>query len=372
MRVLAALPIGMSYTRQILAGVMRYARTHKDLEILTWGDTLTGLWSWLPKQSFAGLIAHVWHEETVARIKTSRLTAVSVSNRTAGLGIPQVISDDVAVGEMVAQHFLDRGFRRFGYCGIHHHLYSQQRCEGFQRALAAAGCSDVDLYRSGAAPAAPMERWVKSLSKPVAIMACNDLQARKVIQACHAAAVRVPEEVAVAGVDNDDLESSLAEMPMTSVALGTERIGFEAAALISRLLQGQRPPAEPIRVPPKTVIVRRSSDILAIADPHLARAMQFIHDHAGEPIHVADLQAAAGLSRRVLELRFKKLLGRPPYAEILRAHVERAKELLAHTDTPVKEIAERAGFNDAKEFCTIFHKKTGMTPTQYRGQFQIH
>ena len=208
--------------------------------------------------------------------------------------------------------------------------------------------------------------WVLSLPRPVGVMACNDDRGQQVLDACRRVNVLVPEEVAVIGVDNDEILCSLSSPPLTSVDINTVQVGFEAAALLDRLMAGRRPPAEPFLLPPRGVVPRESTDVLATDDRELAAAIRFIRDHACDGLRVKELVRKTGLSRRALERRMEKLLGRSPKEEITRVQIERAKRLLTETDLSAATVAEKCGYSQPKYFSQVFHGKVGLPPGAYR------
>ncbi|HXG47249.1 MAG TPA: substrate-binding domain-containing protein, partial [Methylomirabilota bacterium] len=208
--------------------------------------------------------------------------------------------------------------------------------------------------------------WLSALPKPVGVFACYDFRGRQVLDACRRIKVAVPEEVAVIGVDDDEMLCSLSDPPMSSVIPNTHRTGYEAAALLERLMNGEPMRAEAHFIPPLGVRTRRSTDVLAIEDTNLSRAVRFIREHACEGISMKHVLRAVPQSRRVLENRFKNLLGRTPHEEILRIQLDRVKMLLSDTDLPLVQIAEQAGFAHVEYLSTVFKKKVGMPPSRFR------
>lgn len=197
-------------------------------------------------------------------------------------------------------------------------------------------------------------------------MACNDISGQQVMNICRKLNLVIPEEVAIISVDNDEVLCELSDPPLSSVAPDSVRIGYEAATLLEKMMCGWKPPVKPIYVAPLGVISRRSTDVLAMDDHQLAKGVRFLRDHAFGNISVNDVALAAGMSRRVFERRFTAQMGRPPNAEVLRLRLERAKQLLIDTNWNLTEIAERTGFNHVEYFHTVFTKKTGLTPRQFR------
>jgi LacI family transcriptional regulator len=212
--------------------------------------------------------------------------------------------------------------------------------------------------------------WVRSLPKPAAVFTCNDLWGLQLAETCRQLGYGVPEDVAILGVQDDDLLCELARPPLSSIAIPAERIGFEAAAMLDRLLARPRLRPPPLLFPPLGVVNRQSTDILAVSDPQVATAVRFIQERAHQPLLVEDVLQAVSISRRALERRFRQALHRTLGEEIRRAHLERARELLARTSLAMSAVAQRSGFTDGKHLATVFRQETGVTPTAYRAQLQ--
>jgi LacI family transcriptional regulator len=208
--------------------------------------------------------------------------------------------------------------------------------------------------------------WLRGRPKPLGLVAANDLHGFRALDACRRAALAVPEEVAVVGADEDPELCELSDPPLSSVRFDAEGAGYEAAALLDRLMRGRAAPGAPTRVPPLGVTARQSTDMLAIDDPGVARAIHEIRRRAFEGVKVGDLVSGLPLSRRALEHRFRKLLGRTPKEEIQRLRLERAKDLLATTKLPVERIAERLGYHQAAYFSAAFRRETGVAPGRWR------
>jgi LacI family transcriptional regulator len=211
-------------------------------------------------------------------------------------------------------------------------------------------------------------RWVQSLPKPAGIMACNDFRAVQLLDACSRAGVAVPEEAAVIGVDDEEVACEMAYPPLSSVVPNALEIGYEAAATLDLLMRGQKPRESELCIPPVGVVARRSSDAMAIADPLVAQAMQFIHRSACNGINVEDVVTHLAVSRSVLQRRFNDELGRTLHDAILDVRLERVCQLLAGTALPIVEIADRAGFKHVEYLNAVFKKSYEMTPNAYRKQ----
>jgi LacI family transcriptional regulator len=213
--------------------------------------------------------------------------------------------------------------------------------------------------------------WLQSLPRPVAVFACNDVRGRQIIDACNESGLSVPEEVAVIGVDDDEVICELCNPPLSSVQPDTMRLGYEGAALLDALMAGEAPPSETIFIPPKGIARRLSSEATAIDDRGVASAMQIIRDHACEGVAVQDVVKRLSISRSTLERRFFAAFGRSPAAEIERVRMSRAKLLLMETRYKLSKIAALTGYGTASQFATAFKRNTGLTPGEFRKQTQL-
>jgi LacI family transcriptional regulator, galactose operon repressor len=353
-----------SYSRGVLRGIVDFARVHAgwDFDFIPQVDSTFE--ATLTSGRVQGVLIHLSSAEQGEALMRSGLAAVNVANRLSPPSLlPGVFPDDQAVGAMAASYFRERGFQSFAFCGSGSLEYSEGRHQGFCRAAKPHPCACVNRDGDDAPRRAQI---LQSLIRPLAIFCCNDSVARTIVREVMNLGLKVPDEVAVLGVGNDDIYCELSGVPLSSIRLNTELIGYEAAALLGRMMAGERAPLKPMLVPPVEVITRRSTDVLALTDGEVAAAVRFIRDRGGREIGVEDLLGRTKLSRRSLEIRFRRALGRSPHQEIRRVQIERAKLLLARTDRPVREIAEACGFKEARQLSTAFHENVGMTPRQYR------
>lgn len=288
-------------------------------------------------------------------------------------GVVNLVSDSETIGRLGAEHLLNCGLKHLAFYGLDGVPWSEERAASFAFRVAAAGLP-AHLYRTppGASSKAEQQglaEWLRRLPRPVGVMACNDDRGQQVIEAAKIAGLRLPDEVAVLGVDNDELVCELSAPPMTSVAVNFERAGYESAQLLDRLMRGQTPPANRIVARAVGVVTRQSTDILAVQDPRVAAALRFIRTHADVPLSVAEVARASGMSRRALEQQFRALLDRSIRREIARVRVERICRLLEETNRPISHIAEAMGFAGQEHFARYFRAEKGMTPLAYRRKF---
>jgi LacI family transcriptional regulator len=296
-------------------------------------------------------------------------------------GIPAVGVDHAEVGRLAADHFLQQGHGRFAFAGRPEAPFARLRFEAFAEALRAVGrdCerymgqpqfSGPGLTTSWAADDA-FDQWLRQLPKPIAVLCANDSWGMRLIEVCRQCDVRVPEDVAVLGVGNDHVACELACPPLSSIDVPGEQAGFMAAEMVDRMLRGRRVDGAYVALPPVGVVARQSSDLIAVDDPLLAEAIRYIRRRGAEPMTIDQLLREVPINRRRLERRFVEVLGRTPYQEVLRVHVERAKALLSGTDLPMPEVAEQSGFTTPRMLAETFARFTDMTPSSYRGRYQL-
>ena len=363
------------FGRRLLMGVARYLRSHRPWSVFVEQRALDSMPpGWLKSWHGDGIISRLSNPELAAAAKESRVAVVDLTHRIPPFGPPRIASDDDAIGRLAADHLVERGFRSLAYCGFSGVLWSERRKEAF---LGARGGTDTPrcLYETpwGGTGVLPWEReqrqivrWLKRLPKPVGLMTCNDERGLHVLDACRRAGLTVPDEVAVIGVDDDPLLCELCDPPLSSVVPNPERIGYEAAALLDRLMLGEEAGFDERLIAPIGVTTRLSTDALAIEDARVVAAVRYIREKACEGLHVADVLEHVHLSRTALEFRFRKYLGRSPQAEIRSVQLKRAKQLLAETDLKLDQIAFLTGFEHPEYFYVFFKREVGLTPGQFR------
>lgn len=365
-----------AYARGLLIGIGEYILSHGPWSVhfaeLGAADRPP---SWLAAWDGQGIIVRGENVRIARAVAQLRVPVIDMTPSRLLPKAPWVKSDDSAIARLAAQHFLERGFRHFAFCGDARFSWSNRRGEQFSRLIRAVSreCHHYTPLRPGTngdAEVNAIAAWLTRLPRPVAVFACYDNRGQQVLEACRRTGLAVPEEVAVLGVDNDEVLCVLSPPPLSSVILNTRRTGWEAAALLSLMMKGEKIPPTAHLIPPVGIETRRSSDILAIADAKIAGALRYIREHACTGIQVSDVLQHCPMARRALETRFKKLLGRTPRQEILRVQLNRVKELLVGTELPIWEIAERTGFEP--EYLSVVFKQTlGLSPSEYRRQFGI-
>ena len=374
-RVALLIETSNAYARGLLQGITDYIRKHEAWSIyLPEQERGAAPPSWLSGWRGEGIIARIENDDIAAAIRASRLPVVDVSAARKLDDIPWVETDDQAIAKLAAEHLEERGFKNFGFCGVRGFNWSMWRQQQFVNQIKSAGgtCNVHNVSPRGSKEASwdreqgKLRNWLRKLPKPIGVMACYDIQAQQLLDACREEDIAVPEQVAVIGVDNDQLLCDLAMPPLSSIIPDSHRSGYEAASLLERLMDGESVPANAHLIRPLGIETRQSTDVLAIGDPDIAKAARFIREHACSGINVADVVKQLPLSRRVLETRFKQLLRRTPHEEIARYRLLRVKRLLTETDLSLAEIAERSGFRHVEYLTVAFKKETGMPPSRYR------
>jgi LacI family transcriptional regulator len=325
-----------------------------------------------------GVIARVTHEALARQIVDKRIPAVNVSWYRYGDGaIPQCTCDEIAIAELALNYFIERGFRQFAYCGSSLRPdYVDRFGQAFidQLSQLSYACrtflprGEPDSFLPPAHETDRMIAWLQELPKPTALLAFDSVQARQVTDVCHLAGLDVPHEVAVLGGEHDLLSCTISHPELSSIDHGPRQVGWAAAELLSRLLDGELPPKEPILLSGSRVITRQSTDTMAVGDEMLAAAIRFIKERSHERIHVSDLLRDVPVSRRALEKGFRKCLGRSPAEEIRRVRVDHAVQLLCDTSWPMPKIATACGFERPELMTRAFRRELKTTPSEFRRQ----
>ncbi|HWB52816.1 MAG TPA: substrate-binding domain-containing protein [Tepidisphaeraceae bacterium] len=359
-----------------------------------YGHSSKYLVRWFEDWNPDGIICQIYDDRLAKVYRDTGKPVIELFESRPESEFPRILPDDVATGELAARHFLERGFRHFAFFGAPWMLWSREREAGFRaeihremrRRAEMAGESNIDstftlnTYGSKDRPraaafagshgrrAAAMGEWLNSLPKPVALFSVNDLWGFELLQAARESGLHVPEDVAILGVDNEELLCEIAHPPLSSIRIGGEQMGRLAVSLLDDLLHRKKAAQEISRVPPMEIVTRQSTDVLAVDDPDVALALRHIRQHAVEGLSVKQLLDTVPVNRRTLERRFVSVLGHTPLEEIRRVRLDRAKTLL-QTDLPIYEVARRSGFATPEYLATSFVQAKGITPTAYRRQF---
>jgi len=369
--------------RGVTRGVFRFLRGNPNWRIVGEGHHPLLGWDQLAVWEGDGLIAIANSQEQLDALLAADVPVVNAGSRLMHDDLPCVATDSRAIGTLAAEHLLGCGLQHFLFVGEMTWENERHRQEGFATALQAAGRDAVTVsvpmheYTTSDASAhyqpdmVDLSAAICAVEKPVGIFAPNSVIARTLVDAAESEGFQVPDQVAVLGVNDDPLVCESTIPPLSAVMQPSEQIGLEAARRLNELMFGREETPRKLFLPPVGVVGRASTDMLAVEDAGVATALRFIRENAERPIEVTDVAEFVDLSRRSLETKFAKSIGRSPAAEIRRVRIERAKRLLAETSDPITNVVFASGFNSRQVFSSIFRRETGMTPTDFRRQFQM-
>lgn len=371
-----AFPRG-AHQELLINGVLRYASEHScKWSYITAPESLA--LSVLDLQGWRGdgIIAALNTPTETECVKALPMPIVNISGTLAKSPVPRVSLDNALVGRMAAEHLIERGFEEFAYYGLRSVAYSTVRRESFESRLEAAGAKCVSLlmpptYRAKAEHWRDQQRklvkWLTGLPKPIGLFAVTDYRARQVLDACRQVDVRVPQQVAVVGVDNEEVICMHGEPKLSSVARNNQQEGYHAAAMLDQLIRGKNVTTMEEMIPPLGVVARESTETVAFKDPRLCEAIDYLNKHIDDPIGVQELASHVGVSRRWMEYAFRDALGESPYQYIRHRRLKLAQHLLEEeTAAKIYEVARRTGFTSAKQLSMAFCQEFGVSPRDYQ------
>ncbi|MEN6384791.1 MAG: DNA-binding transcriptional regulator [Phycisphaerales bacterium] len=374
-KVILGIDSSRAYGRGLLRGIAKFSRLNGPWTFYSepgfQGKNIVGLNNWKAN----GIITQFTDPKIIKEIMPHKIPTIAVVVNQQIEGLPNIIGDWEKEGQMAADYLINKGFTKFAFCGFAKMQWSRDRGRGFRNRIIQ---SDFEVFmyehpwirqRSWDKEQHLIISWLKTIPKPIAVMACNDDRGRHVLEACKIAGLKVPEEVAVLGVDNDETVCDLTHPLLSSIDVDTEKAGYEAAELLQELMLGKKATKDRIIVQPKTIVTRQSTDIMAIQDADVIEAVRFIRQNAKEHLQVNDVTEAVAVSRRPLERKFRKTLGRSIYEEVRRVRIEEIIQLLLETDLSVFEIASRLGFASIDHISRFFRQERGLSPVNFRKQF---
>ena len=378
-RVLIISDFTESFAHKLLAGLVEYSRQKEQWIVRRMPPEykaqigIQGVIRVAKEWDVNAVIGQFEPTDDVGLFAENGIVAIAQDYKKKFTSIPNITADYLGTGRMAARFFLERGFRNFGFFGMNDVCWSDERCDGFRREVEAAGFGDsfysyrmqeIDMvwyYQRNR-----LREWLRMIPKPIAIMACDDNQGANLIEACHGIGIKIPEEVSVIGVDNDETLCSLGSTTLTSIQIDIEEGGRQTAALVERLVADPKAPVEDVVLRPVKIVGRMSTAAFATADQQILKALLFIHKNALKKISVSDVMAEAALSRRLLERRFKSVTGKTLYEYITDQKLKYFAEQLADTDEQVINIALSMGENDTKSISRRFKQLYGCTPVEWR------
>lgn len=374
-RVVLAYHLGAPYQERITQGILEYAQSAGPWEIISSPEGAS-----IPLESLAGwdgdgVFATLETESQIEAARSLPFPVVNLANSLRTEGIPTVSGNQRAIGRLAAEHLMDRNFRRFAFYGLEGVWYSAERFAGFRERVERDGypCS---LYETKSSLLAPepwnldrgdLGRWLESLEFPAGLLAAHDYRARIVVEECGARGIRIPEDLAVVGVDDDPIVCDFSRPSLTSIRQNGREVGRLAAELLQGWMAGEKRQWRDRFVEPEQVVERESTRTTAVESPVLRRCLEWIDRHHREPIGIDWLVVKVGVSRRRLEGLFRAELDRSPHEVLSAARVESAKRMLREDpERSLKEIASACGFSEARRLSIVFQRVTGMTPREYR------
>ncbi len=368
-----------SFSHKLLAGVVDYSRRKEQWIVRRMPPSykaqigIQGLLRLSKEWDIDAILGQFEPTDDLSTLTNNGIVVVAQDFKQRFTTVPNVTGDYIGTGKMAARFFIDRGFKNFGFFGFNDVCWSDERCEGFRREIEAAGfgssfyayrMQEIDMvwyYQRNR-----LREWLQSIPKPIAIMACDDNQGENLIEACHSIGIKIPSEVSVMGVDNDETLCSLGSTTLSSIQVDIEEGGRQTAALLERLVTDPSAPAKDVVLQPMKIVNRMSTAAFATQDQQILRAILFIHRNVRKKISVADVTAEAALSRRLLERRFKDVTGKTLYEYITELKLKDFADQLVETDEQVMTIALSMGENDTKSISRRFKQLYGCTPLQWR------
>ncbi len=379
-KIILLIDFGEEYGMSLLKGITRYAQQHGPwvfCRMPGYYRELRGMdeiVKWAKEWKANGIIGQFYNDSSVEKLLNEGLAVVAMDFKERHTHVPNITGDYFKTGRIGAEYFLRKGFENFAFYGFKNIVWSRERSQAFEQRINQEGYEvhffeqtrkfksrELWFYKPSA-----LSKWLKSLPKPIALMACDDNQAMHITEACRLANIRIPEEVAVLGVDNDEMLCNLADPPMSSIGLETVKGGYESAKLLHTMIKTKNQEYYDIMVEPTMVVSRNSTDIYATRDKDVGIALKYIHSNIERNLKVEDVLEQIPISRRALEKRFHKVTGYPVYEYIFNLRIEKFTEKLLETDLSIFEIALDLGLNDSKNIARQFRQIKGCTPTEYR------
>jgi LacI family transcriptional regulator len=383
-KIILLLDFTEEYHKNLLRGIIRYSRKFGPWVFfrmpIYYRETIgiNGILKWAKDWGASGLIGQLHNNSDISKLTKAGISVIAQDFEERFTDVPNITGAYHDTGRLGAEYFLKKGFKNFAFYGFKNIVWSRERAEGFEKKIKEAGYSvhyfehekslsmDLWYYKEST-----LSRWLKSLPKPIALLTCDDNQGLHITEAGRHAGIRIPEEVAVLGVDNDENICFLSDPPLSSVNLDVEKGGYEAAGLMQQMITGAKTSSYNVIIKPTHIITRSSTDIYSTNDKHILNALKYIHLNIDKNLKVAHVLKAALLSRRSLEKRFIHVTGYPVYKYIYNLRIEKFMQKLTETDKTITEIAHELGLDDTKNISRLFKQIKGITPLEYRNKYSI-
>jgi LacI family transcriptional regulator len=366
------------YFKKILLGIARYSKENGPWVFCRmpfyYRDTIgiEGIMKWANEWGANGMFAQLNNTDDRPGLAEAGFPVIVTDLKERFSHVPNITGAYFKTGEIGAKYFIDKGYSNFAYYGYKSFVWSRERGEGYSAYLKNKNFN-VHVFESESDPnhemwyykPSALSKWLNELPKPVAIMACDDNCAQQITESCKISGIKVPEEVAVLGVDNDELMCTLSDPQLSSIELAAEQGGYEAAAMLDQLMKGHNK-RQDIVVQPLKIITRQSTDMYATADPQIAKALKIIHRDFHMNLQVNDIVRQIALSRRSFETKFRQTTRLSVYQYILKLRMEKFANMLIETNLPIGEIAYGLGMDDLKNVSRKFKQINGFSPGEYR------
>jgi LacI family transcriptional regulator len=383
-KIILLIDFSEEYCKSLLRGITKYSKEHVPWVFCRmptlYRETIgiEGIVKWAKEWGAKGIIGQLYNNSDIKQITDAGIVLMAMDFKERFSDIPNITGGYYETGRIGAEYFLKKGFKNFAFYGFKNIVWSRERALGFEERVKLNGFK-VEFFEQKKSrsrelwyykPSA-LSHWLNALPKPVALMSCDDNQGQHVTEACKLAGIRIPEEVAVLGVDNDETICNLSDPPLSSIMLDTEKAGYEAARLMDNLINTKTQDIYDIVVEPTQVITRQSTDIYAANDKYIVAALKFIHQNTENNIQVQHVLKQVPLSRRALEKRFQQITGFPIYKYIHTLRIEKFAAKLLETDKTILEISQETGFIDSKNISRQFKEIKGCKPNEYREKYLI-
>lgn len=377
-RVILLTDFGEEYSNNLLEGIVKYSRETRPWALckmpLSFRDVhgVEGVIRWAKEWKADVVIGQFYNSDNVELFREEGILAIAQDFKKRFSNIPNITGNHVKAGEIGAQHFIQKGFVNYAFLGVKNVVWSFERSQGFKKELKRNGHlenyheylkdEDEGLWYY----AESLKQWLVNLPKPIAIMACDDNQAKHIAEICSLIGITIPNEISLLGVDNDKMICLLSDPPLSSINQNTIKGGYEAAKLIDSLIDNPQLPWKDIVVEPTYITTRTSSDIYSTSNPYVSKVIDFIHKHISEKITVDMLVELVPISRRSFETLFREVVGDSIYGYILNLRIDKFSAELISTDKPIINIALDLGYVDYKNISRQFKAQKGCTPSEYR------
>lgn len=379
-KVLLLIDYSSEFSRRLLKGLIQYSKEHGPwifYRLPSYYKTLygkEGIVEWAKEWQADAIIAR-WDHEGTDLLKTLNIPVILQNYKDRSAYFSNLTGDYIGTGEMAAKFFIKRRYRNFAFYGNRGVVWSRERAEGFRKEIEKSGGnyyyfeSENLSGEQWSSSHIQLDQWLLSLPKPVGLFACDDSFALQVSEICKINNIRIPEEIALLGVDNDELMCNLSDPPISSIVLDVEKGGYEAVRLIDQLILKERTESFDIVIKPARFELRQSTEKYNISNPYISKIVNYIEDNFTSEINIDSLTNLVPLSRRNLEMKFKNEMNTSIYQFILDCRIGLFSHLLVTTDRPLFDLALESGFTDYKNISRVFKKFKGCTPVEYRQKF---